>query len=363
MGVAGPRSARLTVTFTPRPVFSLARGGRRRVEGFDPASRVNPMPYRGRYAPSPTGPLHLGNARTALIAWLHARAEGGAFVLRVEDLDGPRVRPGMEARIVDELRWLGLDWDEGPDVGGARGPYRQSLLSGRYAAALGRLREAGVAYPCFCSRAEIAGASHAPHGPGEEGPRYPGTCRDLSGAEVARRSAQRRPAWRLRVDEGEVSFEDLVHGRQSFDVQGTTGDFVVMRADGIAAYQLAVAVDDAAMGITDVVRGDDLLPSTARQLLVYRALGLPAPRFAHVPLVVGEDGERLAKRHGALSLGELRDRGADPEAVVGLLAALCGLAPVGARVRPPDLVAGFALARLRRGAAVLHAERVAALGG
>jgi glutamyl-tRNA synthetase len=320
------------------------------------------MSYRGRYAPSPTGPLHLGNARTALVAWLHARAAGGVFVLRVEDLDGPRVRPGMEARILEELRWLGLDWDEGPDVGGARGPYRQSALAGRYLAALDRLREAGAAYPCFCSRAEIAAASRAPHGPSDEGPRYPGTCRDLPAAEVARRSTVRRPAWRLRVAEGSVTFDDLVRGPQSHDVAATTGDFVVMRADGVAAYQLAVAVDDAAMGITDVVRGDDLLPSTARQLLVFRALGLPAPRFGHVPLVVGEDGERLAKRHGALSLGELRARGADPLEVVGLLAALGGLVPGGARVPARELVPGFALGRLRREPAVLPAASVAALG-
>ena len=319
------------------------------------------MPYRGRYAPSPTGPLHLGNARTALASWLHARAAGGRYVMRIEDLDAPRVRPGMEARILDGLRWLGLDWDEGPDVGGPLGPYRQSELSGRYEGALQRLREAGLAYPCFCSRAEIAAAAQAPHGPAEEGPRYPGSCRDLSPAEVARRTAARRPAWRLRVPEGPIAFDDLVHGRQEFDVQGTTGDFVVMRADGIAAYQLAVAVDDAAMGITDVVRGDDLLASTARQLLLYRALGLPAPRFAHVPLVVGEDGERLAKRHGALSLGELRERGADPRAVAGLLASLCALAPEGARVEPRELVAGFDLARLPRTPAVLRAAQVAGL--
>ena len=320
------------------------------------------MAYRGRYAPSPTGPLHLGNARTALLAWLHARAPGGAFVLRVEDLDGPRVRAGMEARILDELRWLGLDWDEGPDVGGPNGPYRQSLLADRHSAALERLREAGLAYPCFCSRAEIAAASHAPHGPADEGPRYPGTCRDLSPAELARRAAVRRPAWRLRVGEGLVTFDDLVHGPQAHDVRAATGDFVVMRADGVAAYQLAVVVDDAAMGITDVVRGDDLLPSTARQLLLFRALGLAEPRFAHVPLVVGEDGARLAKRHGALSLGELRGRGADPREVVGLLAALAGLAPDGARASPRDLVGGFGLAKLRRDPAVLSSARVAALG-
>jgi glutamyl-tRNA synthetase len=268
--------------------------------------------------------------------------------MRVEDLDGPRVQPGLEARILDELRWLGLDWDEGPDRGGPLGPYRQSERGGRYAAALDRLRAAGLAYPCFCSRAEIAQASQAPH-PSDEGPRYPGTCRDLGTEERAARAARRPPAWRFRVPEGPVAFEDQVHGPCSYDVASTAGDFVVARADGVASYQLAVAIDDAAMEITDVVRGDDLLPSTSRQILIYRALGLPAPRFAHVPLVVGEDGERLAKRHGARSLGELRDRGADPAAVVGLLAAVSGLAPPGARVRPSELVRGFRLDDIPRG--------------
>jgi glutamyl-tRNA synthetase len=319
------------------------------------------MTHRGRFAPSPTGPLHLGNARTALLSWLAARAAGGAWLMRVEDLDGPRVRPGLEGRILDELRWLGLDWDEGPDVGGPAGPYRQSQLAGRYAEALETLRAARLAYPCFCSRAEVAAAASAPHGPSEEGPRYPGTCRGLARAEVGHRGGERRPAWRLAVEPGEVAFQDGVHGPRAFDVAATTGDFVVMRADGLAAYQLAVAVDDAAMGVTDVVRGDDLLPSTARQLLVYRGLGLTPPRFAHVPLVVGEDGARLAKRHGALSLGDLRERGADPRAVVGLLAALSGLAEPGARCWPADLVAGFDLARLPRAPARLAAADVAAL--
>jgi glutamyl-tRNA synthetase len=268
--------------------------------------------------------------------------------MRVEDLDGPRVRPGLEARILDELRWLGLDWDEGPDVGGPLGPYRQSERSGRYAAALDRLRASGLAYPCFCSRAEIAQASQAPHA-SDEGPRYPGTCRDLPAEERAARAIRRPPAWRFRVPEGPVSFDDGFHGPCSFDVGATVGDFVVARADGVASYQLAVAIDDAAMGITEVVRGDDLLPSTSRQILLFRALGLPVPRFAHVPLVVGEDGERLAKRHGALSLGELRERGADPAAVVGMLAAISGLAPPGARVRPAELVRGFRLDAVPRG--------------
>jgi glutamyl-tRNA synthetase len=320
-----------------------------------------PSRPRGRFAPSPTGPLHLGNARTALVSWLAARAAGGAYAMRVEDLDGPRVRPGLEARILDELRWLGLDWDEGPDVGGPAGPYRQSERLPAYGEALERLRAAGRVYPCFCSRAEIAAASQAPHGPSDEGPRYPGTCARLSPAEAARRAATRRPAWRFRAEAGPVRFDDGIHGPQEVDVAAQIGDFVVARADGIPAYQLAVVVDDAAMAVTEVVRGDDLLPSTGRQLLLYRALGLAAPRFAHVPLVVGEDGERLAKRHGALSLGELRERGADPRAVVGLLAELSGLAPAGARRWPADLVAGFALAALPRTAAVLAAARVAAL--
>jgi glutamyl-tRNA synthetase len=307
--------------------------------------------------------MHLGNARTALLAWLSARAAGGALAMRVEDLDGPRVRPGLERRILEELAWLGLDWDEGPDVGGPFGPYRQSERAQRYSAALEALRERDLVYPCFCSRKEIAAASQAPHGPGDE-VRYPGTCRHLSAAERARREEARLPAWRLRVPEGRgavVEVEDALHGRVRFDVAAEVGDFVLMRADGVAAYQLAVVVDDAAMQITEVVRGDDLLPSTARQLLLYRALGLAEPRFAHVPLVVGEDGERLAKRHGALSVGELRERGAEAAAVTGLLAHLCGLAGAGARLHPRELVDGFALTRVPRAPAVLRAEALAAL--
>ncbi len=311
------------------------------------------MPYRGRFAPSPTGPLHLGNARTALVAWLAARAAGGAFLMRVEDLDGPRVRPGLESRILEELLWLGLDWDEGPGAGGAFGPYRQSERLPRYAEALERLRDLGLVYPCFCSRAEVAAASQAPHAPSDDGPRYPGTCRDLSAAGREERAAHRRPAWRFRTPAGPVAFEDAVHGAQAVDVAAAVGDFVLARADGVPAYQLAVVVDDAAMGVTDVVRGDDLLPSTARQILLYRALGLAVPRFAHVPLVLGPDGERLAKRHGAVSLGDLRARGADPRAVVGLLAALAHLAPDGARAAPRDLVAAFDLRRIPTAPAVL----------
>jgi glutamyl-tRNA synthetase len=319
------------------------------------------MDYRGRFAPSPTGPLHLGNARTALLAWLAARSAGGTLVMRIEDLDRLRVRPGMEARLAEELRWLGLGWDEGPDLGGRHGPYRQSVLGGRHLAAVGRLRDRGLVYPCFCSRAEIAAASLAPHGPADDGPRYPGTCRDLSPAEVTRRSAERTPSWRFRVEPGQVCFDDAVHGPCRFDVASATGDFVVMRADGVAAYQLAVVVDDAAMQITHVVRGDDLLPSTARQLLLHGAFGWPAPRFAHAPLVVGEDGERLAKRHGARSLGELRAAGVAPELVIGLLASWSGLAPAGTRCTASQLVGRFSWERLPREPARLTAEALAAL--
>jgi glutamyl-tRNA synthetase len=291
--------------------------------------------------------------------------------MRVEDLDGPRVRPGLEARILDELAWLGLPWDveaappasasPGARLGpSADGVYRQSARLPLYAEVLERLRAAGLAYPCFCSRAEIARAAQAPHA-SDEGPRYPGTCRALPAAERAARAARRPPAWRFLVPEGPISFVDGVHGPCAFDVAAAVGDFVVMRADGVPAYQLAVAVDDAAMGITEVVRGDDLLPSTARQLLLHRALGVEPPRFAHVPLVVGADGERLAKRHGALSLGELRERGADPRDVVGLLAALSGLADTGARVEPAALVAGFRLERIPRGPARLEPGAVEAL--
>ncbi|HTP28691.1 MAG TPA: tRNA glutamyl-Q(34) synthetase GluQRS [Anaeromyxobacteraceae bacterium] len=320
-----------------------------------------PLSSRGRFAPSPTGPLHLGNARTALLAWLAARSGESSFVLRIEDLDGPRVKPGLEKSIVEDLRWIGLDWDEGPDVGGASGPYRQSERLARYRGALAQLRAAGRVFPCFCSRAEIAAASQAPGGASDEGPRYPGTCRNLSSREIEAQRARRLPSWRFRVPQGLVSFPDGMHDLCSFDVAGEIGDFVVARADGIPAYQLAVVVDDAAMGVEEVVRGDDLLSSTARQLLLYRALGLRAPRFSHVPLVLGEDGGRLAKRHGARSVGELREVGADPLAVTGLLAALSGLAPAGGRARPRELVSGFALSRLLKGPVMLRGDMLDAL--
>jgi len=308
---------------------------------------------RGRFAPSPTGPLHLGNARTALLSWLDARARGGRYAMRVEDLDGPRVRPGLEARILAELRWLGLDWDEGPDVGGPAAPYRQSERAARYREALDRLASAGLAYPCFCSRAEIALASQAPHGPSDEGPRYPGTCGRLGADEARARAETRRPAWRLRAPAAAVTFADGVHGPQRFDVAATVGDFVIMRADGVAAYQLAVAVDDLAMGIERVVRGADLLGSTARQLLLIESLGGRAPSYLHAPLVVGPDGARLAKRSRGVPVADHRASGRAPQELLGALAFLLGLRGDDAPCSASSLLAGYAPDRLPRGAVVL----------
>jgi glutamyl-tRNA synthetase len=298
--------------------------------------------------------MHVGNARTALLAWLDARAGGGAFVLRVENLDRARVVPGAEAHLLNDLRWLGLDWDEGPDVGGARGPYRQSERGALYDAAVARLLAAGRAFPCACSRLDLARAASAPH-PDEEGPRYPGTCRGRPAAEVEARAFGQGRACAIRFDghDEAIGFHDEVQGAIAPEL---VDDFVIRRADGTAAYQLAVVVDDAAMGVTRVVRADDLLRSTPRQLALYAALGLAPPAFAHVPLVLAPDGARLAKRTRPPTLTDLRARGVDPRAVVGVLAASAGLGAPGARAWPRELVPAFSLAHVGRAAAVVDAD-------
>lgn len=303
---------------------------------------------RGRYAPSPTGALHLGNLRTALLAWLWARQAGGRFVLRMEDLDLPRARPGAAAGILADLRWLGLDWDEGPDVGGPYGPYIQSARQALYDAALARLRAHGLLYPCYCTRAELARIASAPQG-GDEPGRYPGTCRDLTAAERARREAAgRRPALRFRAPDTPMTFVDRLAGRVTENVAETAGDFVVRRSDGIVSYQLAVVVDDALMGITQVVRGTDLLTSTARQLALYDALGYPRPtEYAHVPLLLDASGARMAKRDASLGLAALRERDMSAADVLGMLAASCRLWPADAPATPAVLLASFAPERLR----------------
>jgi glutamyl-tRNA synthetase len=297
------------------------------------------MSFRGRFAPSPTGRLHLGNARSALLGWLQARAAGGRFLLRVEDLDRARCRAGYVDELMRDLEWLGLGWDEPPLF--------QSARDDAYRAALERLEREDLVYPCFCTRAEIARAASAPHGLSDEGPRYPGTCARLSQAERAERARSRPPAYRFRAAPGSVRFEDGLQGPYTQDVATVIGDFVVRRNDGVASYQLAVVVDDAASGITHVLRGEDLLSSTPRQLQLYTALGLTAPGFFHVPLVMGEDGKRLAKREGAFALAELRQRGLASERVLGLLAAWSGLGD-GSPVALDELVRRFQPERLPR---------------
>jgi glutamyl-tRNA synthetase len=302
--------------------------------------------YRGRFAPSPTGALHLGLARTALLGFLHARAEQGSFILRDEDLDQPRVVQGAADALRRDLSWLGIDWDEGPDIGGPYGPYVQSQRTLVYERALEVLREKGLAYPCSCSRREIALAS-APHGASELGPTYPGTCRN----------GPARPeqplAWRMRVSDPLATFRDALLGEVAPEA---LGDFVLRRADGLFSYQLAVVVDDIAMCISHVLRGDDLSSSTAWQIELYRALESTPPTFIHVPLLLGPDGTRLSKRHGAESVASLRERGVSSETVVGFLAASAGLLPPGTKARPSELSAAFSLARVSRERVVVAAQ-------
>lgn len=307
---------------------------------------MNTSLVRGRYAPSPTGALHLGNMRTALLAWLFAR-KAGAFVLRVEDLDRPRVRPGATAQMLEDLRWLGLDWDEGSDCGGPFGPYLQSERQAMYEEYLARLRAADLVYPCYCSRAEVARAASAPQGAGDEGPRYPGTCQNLSAAERREReTAGKRPCLRFRAPERLIAFADLIAGPVEQDVAQVVGDFIVSRSDGIPAYQFAVVVDDGLMQINQVVRGADLLGSTARQIALFEALGFAVPVFGHVPLVVDAQGARLAKREQSAGVGALRAAGVAAEQVIGALAASCGLCAPGEAMSATDALDSFAPERL-----------------
>lgn len=293
----------------------------------------------GRLAPSPTGAQHIGNARTYLLAWLAVRSRGGRLLLRVEDLDSPRVKPGADQEALADLRWLGLDWDEGPDVGGPAGPYQQTARLNRYQVALAALQAAERVYPCTCSRSDVQVAASAPHA-GQEGPVYPRTCAVRRSAD-ARSSVSQALSWRFRTTDREYEFQDAVAGPQRCCPSASLGDFVVARSDGSIAYQLAVVVDDHDMGVTEVVRGDDLLPSTFRQLELYDFFGWQPPHFAHVPLVVGPDGRRLAKRHGDTRLATLRALRIPAEKLVGLLAWSCGWLKYPEPLRPVDLLACF----------------------
>jgi glutamyl-tRNA synthetase len=307
------------------------------------------MPADGRFAPSPTGDLHLGNLRTALLAWLFARAAGGRFGLRLEDLDTASVRPAFYDRQPADLAALGLDWDGGI--------VRQSDRLDRYAEAIARLEADGETYPCYCTRREILEAASAPNGPAPDGA-YPGTCRRLTSWQRAEREAAgRRPALRLRGDGVRPSFVDAVAG----PYEGLVDDVVIRRNDGTPAYNLAVVVDDVEQGFGLVVRADDLLPSTPRQLHIADRLGLPAPSYAHVPLALAPDGSRLAKRHGAVTLADRVARGESPAQVAGRLAASAGLLdrprPLG-RADLRALARDFTPDRLIRSPWVLTPEEV-----
>ena len=294
---------------------------------------------RGRFAPSPSGRMHLGNLFCALLSYLSVKSRGGEWILRIEDLDTARCRPDYARQVEEDLRWLGLAWDEGGSAGGPDAPYFQSERTALYEAALARLRGMGLVYPCFCTRAQLHAAS-APHR--EDGLTvYPGTCRGLTAEDIARREAAgRKGALRLRVPEETVTFTDGHLGEVTEYLPTDCGDFLLRRSDGLFAYQLAVVVDDAAMGVTEVVRGADLLSSTPRQLLLYELLGWEAPEFYHFPLLLSLDGRRLSKRDRDLGLGALRER-YTPEEIIGKLAYLAGQNPGGGPRTPEALAEDF----------------------
>jgi glutamyl-tRNA synthetase len=313
---------------------------------------TGPAPLVGRLAPSPTGLLHLGHARTFLVAWWSVRARGGRLLLRIEDLDGPRSQPRFADAARRDLEWLGMDWDGEPSV--------QSQHLPRFDAAVQSLLDAGTAYPCVCTRADLRTLATAPHA-GDSEPRYPGTCRDRFRSVAAAEDETGRPAGvRLRVPDGAITLRDRVYGEYHADVAAEVGDFLIARRGGTAAYQLAVAVDDAAEGVTEVVRGTDLLPSAARQWHVQRALGLPHPTWAHVPLVVDGGGRRLAKHADDLSLSELRERGVDPTRVVAFVARSAGMV-VRDRATARELASVFSFERLPKAPVRVDASVLAAL--
>lgn len=299
----------------------------------------------GRFAPSPSGRLHLGNLACSLLAWLSAKSQGGRIVLRIEDLDAERCPRRYADLLEQDLAWLGLYWDEGGSTGGANAPYYQSECAGIYTESYNKLKGMGLVYPCFCSRAQLHAAS-APH-TADGNVVYAGTCRGLTSDQVAAKSLVKAPAYRIMVPDEDISFVDGCMGPHSENLLRECGDFYLRRADGVFAYQLAVVVDDARMGVTEVVRGADLLSSTARQLYLYRLLGLRAPRFAHCPLLLAPDGRRLSKRDGDQSLENLRAR-FTPQEIVGRLAFAYGLQPAPAPRTPESLIEDFAWSKVPR---------------
>lgn len=318
---------------------------------------------RVRFAPSPTGFLHVGGARTAIFNWLFARHTGGALVLRVEDTDVERSTKESEASLVDDLRWLGLDWDEGPEVGGPYGPYRQAERLDRYRALAGSLLDRGAAYPCFCTDEELTLKREAATAAGRS-PHYDGSCRSLSAGQVKEKRAAGLPeAVRFRVVEGAVVFEDLVRGRVALQ-SDMVGDFVIIRSNGLPTYNFAAAHDDHAMNISHVIRGEEHLSNTLRQILIYRAMDVQPPAFAHVPLILAEDRSKLSKRHGASSVEDLRAKGFLPGAVVNYLAMLGWSHPdEKEKLSVDQLIDAFSIDRISKSAAVYDPVKLTWLNG
>ncbi len=318
---------------------------------------------RVRFAPSPTGELHVGNARTALFNWLFARRHGGTFILRIEDTDQSRTTTAFEENLLEELGWLGIDWDEGPGVGGAHGPYHQTERLDTYRNCLDRLIAEGKVYPCYCTEEELE-AERAALVVSRQMPRYMGKCRELSEAQQKRLCAEgRQPVWRFRVEPGPIAFEDLIRGPMAFQGEAI-GDFIIVRSSGIPAYNFAVVADDHAMEISHVIRGEDHLSNTAAQILLYRALGFAPPVFAHHGLVLGKDHTKLSKRHGATSVGAFRRRGVLPEALLNYLALMGSSFEGGREVVPAkEISEGFSLERTGKGGAVFDEEKLLWLNG
>ncbi len=324
---------------------------------------VNNYKVRVRFAPSPTGYLHVGGARTAIFNWLYARHTGGSFVLRIEDTDLERSTRESEKTLVEDLRWLGLEWDEGPDVGGHYGPYRQSERLALYRVVAGDFVDRGLAYPCFCSDEELAEKREAALKAGGS-PHYDGACRDLTADEVeARRKAGASETIRFRVPEDRITIDDLVRGHVSMDTD-MVGDFVILRSNGLPTYNFAAAHDDFRMEITHVLRGEEHLPNTLRQILIYRAMGARPPMFGHAPLILAEDRSKLSKRHAASSVGELRERGFLPGAVVNYLLLLGWSHPEEKeKLTPDEMVSSFEVGRIGKTAAMYDPKKMAWMNG
>ena len=314
---------------------------------------------RVRFAPSPTGQLHVGNARTALFNWLFARQRGGVHVLRIEDTDLERSEGRYETQLLEDLKWLGLDWDEGPDVGGPYGPYRQSDRMEIYHATADRLVREKKAYYCFCTAEELERDREQALKEGRQ-PIYSGKCRQLDSGEVERRrTAGESAAIRLKIPEHPIKFHDIVRGEVEFASESVS-DPIIMRSNGMPVYNYVVVIDDAEMKITHVIRGDDHLSNTPKQVALYEALGLPVPQFAHLSTILGPDRERLSKRHGATSIANFRDMGILPEALMNYLA-LLGWAPSGGTretFTPKELVKEFSLKRVTPSPAIFDMEKL-----